>query len=93
MAETKIKLGGIELKLAEAESLSLAKIKEIAELKVALEATKDKWYNTGFTDAENSVEPIIYQSWRCGFDKGWMVALQAIEVPIDSPLRNPDQIP
>ena len=57
-----VKLRGTELKLAETESLNSASAKEIAELKVALEASEDKWFNTGFADAENSIEPIIYQS-------------------------------
>jgi len=54
------KLGGMELELAETESLNLAQANKIVELKAALEAAKDKWYNVGFTSAENSVEPIIY---------------------------------
>ena len=51
------------------------------------------WYNIGFVDTMNLVEPIIYQSRRYGFDKGWMAALQVMGVPDDSPLKNPDQIP
>lgn len=50
VAETKIKLGGIKLKLAEAESLNLANIKEIAKMKATLEASEDKWYNIGFCE-------------------------------------------
>ena len=62
LTEMDTKLGGMELKLVEAESLNLAQVNEVAELKETLEAYEDKWYNAGFTDAENSVEPIIYQS-------------------------------
>ena len=65
----------MELKLAETESLSLAQATEIAELKVAVAAAKDKWYNAGFIDTENSVEPIIYHSRCHGFSEGLMVAL------------------
>ena len=90
LAEMDMKLGGTELKLAEAESLNLALVDEITNLKAALEACEEKWYNEGFVDAENSVEPIVYQAQRHGFGKGWMAALQAIEVPNDSSLRNPD---
>ena len=46
--------------MVEAESLNLAQVDEIANLKTALEACKDKWYNAGFVDVENSVEPIVY---------------------------------
>ena len=58
--ELDVKLRGMELKLAEVESLNSVTAKEIVELKAALKANKDKWYNTGFADAKNSVEPIIY---------------------------------
>ena len=46
--------------MAEVESLNLVHVDEIADLKVALEACENKWYDKGFTDAENSVEPIIH---------------------------------
>lgn len=60
LMEMDVKLGGIELMLAKAESLNLAQAKEIFELKAALKACEDKWYNAGFTDTENFVEPIMY---------------------------------
>ena len=91
--ELEVKLRGMELKLAKVESLNSSIAKEIVELKAALKTNKDKWYNTGFADAKNSVEPIIYQSRWYGFSEGWMAALQVMGVPNDSPLRNPDQIP
>lgn len=58
-------------------------------MKATLEACEDKWYNAGFVEVENSVEPIVYQARRHGFEEGWMAALQAMEVPDDSLLRNP----
>ena len=93
LTEMEVKLGGIELKLVEEESLNLTQADEIADLKAALEACEEKWYNEGFADVENSVEPIVYQARKHGFREGWMAALQAMEVPNDSPLRNPDQVP
>ena len=90
LMEMEVKLGGIELKLVEEESLNLTQADEIADLKAALEACEEKWYNEGFADVENSVEPIVYQARKHGFREGWMAALQAMEVPNDSPLRNPD---
>ena len=89
LTEMDTKLGGMELKLAEKESLNLAQVNEVVELKAALEACKDKWYNVGFTDAENFVEPIICH----GFGKGWVATLQVMGVPDDSLLRNLEQIP
>lgn len=41
------KLGEVELKLAEAASLNTAQAEEMADLKVALEACENKWYNKG----------------------------------------------
>nr|POE52878.1 hypothetical protein CFP56_73534 [Quercus suber] len=91
--ELKIKLGGTELKLAKAESLSLAQAEEVSILKATLEACENKWCNEGFADMENSVEPVICQAQRLSFGEGWLATLQAMGVPKDSPLRNPSQIP
>ena len=88
-----VKLGETELKLAIAKSLNLEQANEIAKLKAALEAYEDKWYNEGFVDAENSMEPIIHQSWRHGFGERWIATLQVMGVPDDSLLRNFEQLP
>ena len=56
---TEAKLGGIELKLVEAKSLTLAQADEIADLKTALNASEERGNNLGFADVENSVEPIV----------------------------------
>ena len=93
LAEVEDKLGAIKLKMAEAASLNLAQANEIADLKVALEAYETKWYNEGFADAENFVEPIVHLAQSHGFGEGWLVALQAMGVTEDSPLRNLEQIP
>ena len=66
---------------------------ELADLKATLEACENKWYNEGFADAENSVEPVVRQAQKLGFEEGWLAALKVMGVPEDSPLRNPDQIP
>jgi len=73
--------------------LNLAHVDEVADMKAALKACEDKWYNEGFTDAENFVEPVVHQAWVQGFEEGWLAALQALGVPKDFPLRNPNQIP
>ena len=92
-SELEVKLGATKQKIAEATSLNTAREEELASLKVALEAYENKWYNEGFTDAENSAEPIILEARKLGFGEGWLVALQVLGVPEDSPLRNPGQIP
>ena len=92
-AELEVQLGSTKLKLAEAWSLNIALAEELANLKAALEACEDKWYNEGFADAENSVEPVVRQAQKLGFEEGWLAAMQAMGVLEDSPLRNPNQIP
>ena len=65
--ELEVQLGGTELKLAEAQSLNTALAEELANLKAALEACEDKWYNEGFADADNSVKPVVRQAQKLGF--------------------------
>ena len=48
--------------MAEAQSLNTTLAEELADLKAALEACENKWYNEGFADAENSAEPIVCQA-------------------------------
>ena len=91
--ELKTKLAKNELKLAEAASLNITQAKELADLKAALEACENKWYNEGFANAENSTVPIIQEAWKLAFKEGWLAALQALGVPENTPIRNPNQIP
>ena len=81
------------MKLAEAASLNSTLSEEVADLRAALEACENKWYDEGFADAEKGVEPIVLQARQLSFWEGWMAALQALGVPEDSPLRDPGQIP
>ena len=53
--------------------MNLAHVDEVADMKAALKACEDKWYNEGFADAENSVEPVVHQARVQGFEKGWLV--------------------
>ena len=57
-----VKMGEMELRLAEAESIISARDKEVVDLKVALEGSEDKFYDMGFADVENSSEPVMFQS-------------------------------
>ena len=47
----------------------------------------------GFANVKGSVEPIVYQAQKPGFEEGWIDALLAMGVLDDSPLRNLEQIP
>ena len=82
-----------DLKLAEAASLNVALNEELANLRVALEASENKWYNEGFADAEEGVEPVIREAQQISFQEGWLPALHTSGVPEDSHLRDPNQIP
>ena len=61
-AEPLAKQNEADLKLAEAMSLNTAQAEELADLRATLEAYEEKWYNKGFADAENSVEPVVNQA-------------------------------
>ena len=50
-------------------------------MRVALEACKNKWYNEGFADVENSVELVIKEAQKLAFVEGWLAALQALWGP------------
>ena len=92
-AELLAKQNEIDVKLAEAISLNTSQVEELADLRAALEACEQKWYNEGFADAEKSAEPVVDQARKLGFEVGWFAALQALGVPEDSHLRDPSQIP
>ena len=77
------------MKLAEAICLNTSQAEELTDLRAALEACEQKWYNEGFADAEKSTELVVAQARRLGFEAGWFAALQALGVPKDSPLRDP----
>ena len=93
LADLKAKVGETELKLAKAKSLNSAQAEELADQKAALEGCESKWYNEGFADAENSVKPVISEARKLAFKEGWFAAPQAVGVPEDSPLKDPDHIP
>ena len=92
-SELEAELGITELKLVEGASLNTVQVEELAKLKATLEACKNKWYNEGFVDVENSIEPVIQEARKLALDKGWLATLQVLGVPKDFPLRNPNQIP
>ena len=75
LIKVEVKLRSTGLKLVEAESLNLAQVDEVTDLKATLDACEEKRYNEGFTDAENFVKPIVHQARHHGFGEGWLVAL------------------
>lgn len=92
-ADLEGKLGKAEVWLAQADSVISARDKEVANLKEAVVESKDKFYNMGFADAENSSKPIMLESWHYGFGEGWMAAMNALGLPEDSPFKDTDKIP
>ena len=91
-AELVVQQNETEMKLAETASLNSTLSEEVADLRAALEACENKWYDEGFADAEKSVESVVMQAQQLSFREGWMAALQALGVPEDSSPRDPDQI-
>jgi len=67
-SELEVKLGVVEQKLAKVVSLNTAREGELADLKAALEACENKWFNKGFADAKNFAEPIILEARKLGFE-------------------------
>lgn len=75
MAESKLanivaRLEEAKMKFAKAESLNTTLDDEITDLRAALDACEKKWYDEGFADAKNSVEPVILQAKAQGFNEG-----------------------
>ena len=92
LVDFEAKLRETELKLAEVESLNTAWAEELADLRAALKGCESKWYDKGFANVENSMEPVINEARKLAFKEGRLVALQAVGVPKDSPLKDPNQI-
>ena len=84
------KLDDVDVKLAQVESIISDKDKEIADLKVTKAQREDKFYNMGFTDIENSIKPIMFKSHRYGFGEGCISTVNALDLPNDSPIRDPE---
>ena len=80
-AELLAKQNETDVKLAKTISLNTAQAEELADLRAALEACEEKWYNKGFTNAENSTKPVVNQARRLGFEAGWFAALHILGVP------------
>ena len=67
LVDLEVKVGETKLKLVEAESLNTARAEKLANLRAALKGCESKWYNEGFANAENSVEPVINKAWKLAF--------------------------
>ena len=92
-AELLAKQNETDAKLTEVISLNTSQAEELADLRATLEACEEKWYNEGFADTENSVEPVVNQARKVRFEAEWLATLQVLGVPEDSLLRDPGQIP
>ena len=69
--ELEAKQNETNLKLAEAASLNLAQVEELADLGVALKACENKWYNEGFADAKEFCETNRERGSKAGL-QGWL---------------------
>ena len=70
LAELTTKQNETDLKLAKAASLNVALNEELADLRATLEACENKWYDEGFVDAEEGVEPITREARQLSFQEG-----------------------
>ena len=61
-AELVTKQNEMDLKLAKAASLNVTLADEVVDLRVALEACENKWYDEGFADAERGVELVVKEA-------------------------------
>ena len=57
-AELLAKQNETDVKLVEAISPNTSQAKKLTDLRAALEACEQKWYNEGFANAEQSAEPV-----------------------------------
>ena len=69
------KLNKTDVKLGEAISLNTSQAEELADLRAALEAYEQEWYNEGFVDAEQSAELVVAQARKLGFEARWFATL------------------
>ena len=67
LVDLEAKVRETKLKLVEAESLNTARAEKLANLRADLKGCESKWYNEGFANAENSVEPVINEAWKLAF--------------------------
>ena len=50
--------------------------------------SEEKFYKMDFSNIENSNKPIIFESRCYRFEEGRMVAVNALDIPKDSPFRD-----
>lgn len=93
VADFEAKIGEMKLRLAEVERLIWARDKEVVDLKAAFEESEDKFYYMGFVNTKSSSDPVMFQSQRYDFCKGWMAAVNALGVLEESPFKIPKLIP
>ena len=70
LAELTTKQNEMDLKLAEAASLNVALTEELVDLRAALEACENKWYDEGFADTERGVELVVKEARQLSFQEG-----------------------
>lgn len=51
--------------------------------------TVQTFYDMGFTKADNSNGPVIFEARRMGFMQGWMAVVDAINLPETSLSKTP----
>ena len=47
----------------------------------------------GFIDAKNSSKLVMFESRHYRFDERWMATVNALDLPENSPFKDPEQMP
>ena len=80
-------------KLAVAINVVSTQDKELPDLMQTIKQVEQLFYDMSFNDTENSSGPIIFKTRRMGFMQGWMVVMDAINLPETSLFRDLAQVP
>ena len=87
------KIEDSDSKLAVAISVVSTRDKELADLKKTMKQVEQLFYDMSVNDAENSSGPVTFETQRMGSMQGWMVAMDAINLPETSHFRDLAQVP
>ncbi|KAK9991051.1 hypothetical protein SO802_026036 [Lithocarpus litseifolius] len=67
--------------------------RKLETLRAHLEEVDQNFYDEGFDDTERFGQKAIFDAWWKGFLEGWMIAVNALNLPSSSPFQDPSQVP
>lgn len=84
------KVEELDTNLAQALSVISSRDRELKMARVNLEKAEQKYYDVGFDYTDYSSQVMNFEAQWKGFKDGWMVAVEAINLPLTSPFRDPN---